>query len=60
MLGQIEEEAEALDDMVRNLLAITRIDAHRDAPLLMLFRTFASGAQGQRRGLVRCGTSASP
>jgi K+-sensing histidine kinase KdpD len=27
MLGQIEEEAEALDDMVRNLLAITRIDS---------------------------------
>ena len=27
LLGQIKEEAEALDDMVRNLLAITRIDA---------------------------------
>jgi len=27
LLGQIKQEAEALDDMVRNLLAITRIDA---------------------------------
>jgi two-component system sensor histidine kinase KdpD len=27
LLGQIKDEAEALDDMVRNLLAITRIDA---------------------------------
>jgi two-component system sensor histidine kinase KdpD len=27
LLGQIKEEAEGLDDMVRNLLAITRIDA---------------------------------
>jgi two-component system sensor histidine kinase KdpD len=27
LLGQIKEETEALDEMVRNLLAITRIDA---------------------------------
>ena len=27
LLGQIKEEAEGLDEMVRNLLAITRIDA---------------------------------
>ena len=50
LLGQIKTEAEDLDDMVRNLLAMTRIDAGVLEVRQGLGRSARAGGPGRKRG----------
>ncbi len=52
LLAQIKSEAEGLDEMVRNLLAMTRIDAGA-----LELRTGLGRSAGGRRARGQCGAS---